>query len=183
VAVDLHDNPSAELKLTVDPLRAIRGVVLTPAGQPASGALVRLSLDGGLGWSDLNADVEGRFDYAVAGETAEVLLVALTHSYPAAFTRLRLAAGTTDPFTIVLGAQGGRLHVRGKAYVIARDAVAPFFVFGLPYEGPELGAYVEPGSYSVCPQAGLSDDCRRILVGAGSNVNVDMLSPKSKEAR
>jgi hypothetical protein len=181
--VDLRDDPVAEVKLTVDPYRVLRGVVLTPAGQPSSGALVRLSLDRGLRWTDINADVEGRFEYSLSADSTDVMLIALTHSYPAAVARLRLGSGDPEPLTIALSGQGGRLQIRGKGYVIARDLVAPFPAFVLPYDAGERGAYLEPGSYAVCPQPGVTDDCRRILVATGSRVSVDMLTPERKEGR
>lgn len=177
--VDLDERPVAEVEVTLDAYRAIRGMVITPTGQPASGALLRISADGGSTWADLDADVEGRFDYSLPAGAADVTLLALTHSYPAALARIR-PSGSDGPLTIPLHPQGGRLFVRGKGYVVARDTIAPFPLLLLPYEGMQLGAFLEPGSYSVCPAPALSDACRSVLVTAGANVGVDMLAPREK---
>ena len=180
--IDLHDRATIDLELTVDPYRTLRGVVVTPAGQAASGALVRLSFDGGSSWTDIDADVEGRFDYAVPGSTSDAMVLVLTHSWPAALARLRLG-GDSGPVTIALGAQGGRLHVRGKGYVVARDAVVPFPLLLLPYDGTESGAWLEPGSYAICPAPTISDACRQVLLAAGARTGVDMLAPAEKGPR
>jgi hypothetical protein len=89
--INLDDGATVDLTLRLETAATIEAFVETPHGTPASGALVRISMDGGHSWSELYTDVRGHFSYAVPG-TAPVQVIVLTHSYPASFIQVTPAA-------------------------------------------------------------------------------------------
>jgi Carboxypeptidase regulatory-like domain len=172
VEIRLVDGETADVEVAIEPYRVIRATVRTPGGRPASGAIARLSIDGGLSWSEVVLDVRGQLEYSVPRGVMHADVIVLTYSYPAAMARL----DTTTAVTIDLSAQGGRLLVNaGRAFIIRDNLVAPVPAFYLPASlGVTPAAHLEIGSYLVCAEPRAGDTCRRVTVAPGSSAVVDL---------
>jgi hypothetical protein len=183
VETRLRGNDTREMKLVVEPYRTVRGRVRTPGGQPASGAVMRISTDGGVSWSDLVLSLQGEFEYSFPGGQDEVELVVLTNAYPAAMVRVSPGAATQAPLVINLLPDGGELQVEpARAYVIRQNVTVPLFAFRLPNNlGLAPRVHLEPGSYLVCREARIDDGCRRVLIAPGTTTTVDFRDHKEKE--
>lgn len=182
VETSLRENDAREMKLVVEPYRIVRGRVRTPGGQPASGAVMRISKDGGVSWSDLVLSLQGEFEYAFPGGQNEVDLVVLTNAYPAAMMRVSLGAAAQAPLVINLLPYGGELQVEpARVYVVRHDTAVPLFVFHLPNSlGGAPRVHLEPGSYMVCREPRVDDECRRVLIAPGTTTTVDFRPRKEK---
>jgi hypothetical protein len=182
VETRLAANDTKDLKLALEPYRTVRGVVRTPGGQPGSGAIMRISTDGGVSWSDLVVGVQGEFEYAFPGGLNEVVLVVLTNAYPAAMMRIGLGAGAQAPVVINLLPYGGELFVEpARAYVIRQNVAVPLFAFHLPNSlGVAPRVHLEAGSYMVCRDVRVDDDCRRVLIAPGTTTTVDFRARKEQ---
>lgn len=64
--VTLEQDETKDVDLVLSPYRAVAGVVVLPSGSPASGAVIRISLDGGFSWGRQVTDIDGRFERSVA---------------------------------------------------------------------------------------------------------------------
>lgn len=168
------DGETVDLKLELRALSELRGVVLTPSAAPASGAVVRISTDGCRSWSDVIADVEGRFEYSAAETGAPITVVVLTFSYPALFAQLPSSA--REPVTLRLQDRGGKLRVTRRAFVGKGSALAPLSMFFFP--GSPLGlydgaAYLEPGPYTVCGGQTAEARCQQVTINPAIDVTID----------
>lgn len=180
----LAKDQTSDLKIVIEPYRLVRGTVQTPGGQPASGAIVRSSTDGGWSWSDQVAGVRGDFEYFLPAGITDLELVVVSYSYPTAM--LRVAVGNTRqrPLSINLLALGGSLRVDpDRAFIIRQDVVVPLNVFYMPRSlGVVAGAHLEPGSYAVCKQQRIDDECQRVLIAPGTSTTVSFRPEKGKES-
>jgi carboxypeptidase family protein len=181
--VDVRENDTTDVKLTLEPYRIVRGTVYVPSGQPASGSVVRISTDHGISWTDLVAGVQGDFAYALPGAEQEALLVVVTYSYPAAIVRVPVGASGQPPVSITLQPLGGLVEVQPRrAYIIRGDLPVPLNTFDLPNSmGLSRGVHLEPGSYSVCRQPRIEKSCRQVLVAPGTSATVTLPTTTSKE--
>ncbi|HEY0160506.1 MAG TPA: carboxypeptidase-like regulatory domain-containing protein [Thermoanaerobaculia bacterium] len=177
VEIRVQEGETTEVEVAVEPFSVVRATVLTPGGQPASGAIARLSTDGGLSWTEIVLDVRGALEYSVPRGVVHADLIVLTYSYPAGVARLDVG----KPSTIQLPAQGGRLSVHAaRAFIIRDDVVAPVNAFYLPSSfGVAPVAHLETGSYLVCPEPRAGETCRRVAVAPGSSTTVRL----EKEAK
>jgi hypothetical protein len=173
VPATVDDHSASDFTLVIQPYRRVHGIVLTPAGTPASGALVRVSVDNGLSWSRTVADVDGQFSYKAPGRTDAVDLIALTFAYPA----LLMHAGAGEPIVMQLAQDGGVLRIRGlqRAFIRAQDAAAPVqaFLYPEPFGRFSGGIFLQPGSYTVCPDPVAAPACQSATVGAGGEVTLE----------
>jgi hypothetical protein len=182
VEISLREGDAREMKLVVEPYRIVRGRVLTPGGQPASGAVMRISKDGGVSWSDLVLSLRGEFEYAFPGGQNGVDLVVLTNAYPAAMVHVSMGAVTQAPVVINLLPYGGELQVEpARVYVVRENMAVPLFVFRLPNSlGVAPRVHLEPGGYMVCREPRVDDDCHRVLIAPGTTTKVDFSPRKEK---
>lgn len=180
----LARDQASDFKIVVEPYRVVRGTVLTPGGQPASGAIIRSSTDGGWSWSDLVAGVRGDFEYFLPAGVKDLELVVLSYSYPTAMLRIAVGSVTQGPLSINLLPSGGSLRVDpDRAFIIRQGVVVPLNMFYLPRSlGVVSGAHLEPGSYAVCKQPRIDDDCQRVLIAPGTSSAVSFRSDKGKES-
>ncbi|HYO74823.1 MAG TPA: carboxypeptidase-like regulatory domain-containing protein [Thermoanaerobaculia bacterium] len=174
VGVTIGNDETQTLALRLEPYRRVAGVIRTPYGTPASGALVRISSDGGQSWTRTIADVKGSFDYRLPSTTDEVQLVVLTYAHPA--VALRAVPHASRPLEINLPASGGLLRVNGGSNPIVRiggmSVPLRLFHFPEPHGRYDGGAYLHPGTYAVCPDADPGAECRNVAVGPSSEVRV-----------
>jgi hypothetical protein len=174
------DGESIELTLHLEPYRHVAVLVVTPGQAPASGAVVRISTDGGLSWSDLFTAVDGRFDYYLDDRDSALLAIILTHAYPALITRL---TPSETPTILVLQSQGGMLRTTYQSFIGKAGALAPLKMFFVPpsrsglYDG---AAYLEPGVYAVCADPALSGSCRSVTVNPGADMTLDLQQNQEK---
>jgi hypothetical protein len=179
----LAKDQTTDLKIVIEPYRVVRGTVQTPGGQPASGAIVRSSTDGGWSWSDQVAGVRGDFEYFLPAGTSDLELVVVSYSYPTAMLRIAVGNTAQRPLSIRLLPLGGSLRVDpDRAFVIRQDVVVPLNAFYLPRSlGVVSGAHLEPGSYAVCKQQRIDDECQRVLIAPGTSTTVSFRAEKGKE--
>jgi hypothetical protein len=178
---EVGDGQTIELTLRLEPYRHVAALVMTPSGQPASGAVVRISEDGGYSWTDLFTTVEGRFDYDLDASQGALPAIILTHQYPALMTRLVPSDG---PATLVLQRQGGFLRGGMRAFVGKGGAFAPLQMFLVPPSRNGIvdgAAYLEPGVYSVCSGPALDSRCQSITIQPGVETTLEM--PQEEPAR
>jgi hypothetical protein len=166
------DGETVELTLRLEPYSRVAMQVLTPSHAPASGAVVRISTDRGLSWTDLFTKIDGTFEYYLEGGEQSLLAIVLTHAYPAFLTQL--TPGTDA--TIVLQSRGGMLRVRYPSYLAKGNSLAPLKMFFVPpsrnglYDG---AAYLEPGVYAVCTEPVLTSRCQSITITAGTEATLE----------
>lgn len=180
----LAKDQTSDLKIVIEPYRVVRGAVHMPNGHPASGAIVRFSTDGGWSWSDLVAGVRGDFEYFLPAGIRDLQLVVLSYSYPTAMLRVAVGNTTQRPLSINLLPLGGSLRVDpDRAFIVRQDVVVPLNMFYMPRSlGVVSGAHLEPGSYAVCKQQRIDDDCQRILIAPGTSTTVSFRPEKGKES-
>ncbi|MFL6247316.1 MAG: carboxypeptidase regulatory-like domain-containing protein [Thermoanaerobaculia bacterium] len=177
---DTHvaDGETVELTLRLEPYSRVAALILTPSHAPASGALVRISTDRGLSWSDLYAKIDGSFEYYLDGGEPSLAVIVLTHAYPAVIAQLIPSSDAT----IVLPSRGGILRVAYPSYVAKSDVLAPLKMFFVPpspkglYEG---AAYLEPGVYAVCEEHAFTSRCRSVTITAGTQTALE--KPSGRE--
>ena len=169
------------MTLTTEATVTLSGTILTPDGRPASGAVLRLSGDGG--WITMIADVGGRFEYSVQRSARLVQVIALSYDYPAAMLTAPLRADADNELTIRFRSDGGTIRCRqpGDAVISAHGVVAALGLLRVPerYGQPDASVYVESGAYTMCQRRNPSE-CRAIAVAPGSAQDVD-LSVAEKE--
>jgi hypothetical protein len=174
VGVTIEDDETQTLELRLEPSARIAGVVRTPDGTPASGALVRISTDGGESWTRTIADVNGAFQYRVSSVTDEVQLLVLTYSYPA--VALRAVPRASRPLEIHLPSSGGILRVDGGrnpvVHTMGIGVPLRLFHFPEPHGRYDGGVYLHPGTYVVCPDVAPGAPCKNVAVAASSEVDV-----------
>lgn len=180
--VSVRADETTDIEMAVDSYRTVFGTIHTPNGLPASGAIVRISTDGGLSWSDLVVGVEGRFEYVVPSGVSEVEILALTYSYPAAMLRIALGDEPRS-VTINLLPIGGVLRVEpDRAYLVRGNVVAPLPMFHLPGSFAVMPrVHLEPGNYAVCRQPRADASCRQVLVVANTAIDVSLAPDTGKE--
>lgn len=172
VAVELAEDETREVTLVTERMLTLSGVVLTPGGQPASGAVVKMSSGDGSGWQSRIADVQGAFKYDLGRATRSVQMVVITYDYPVAFVTIPIREDDVNEQVVRLSGAGGVLRVPHPmdAYVSARGVMAPFAIlrYSQYYSRPDGGVYVESGTYTVCERAAGAPACRTIGVAPGS---------------
>jgi len=182
--VRIEENGSVELTLKTQPNVNLSGSVVTPEGLPASGAVIKMSIDGGRSWSSGIADVSGHFERALARDTASVQLIVLTFDYPATVVT---AAVTREPLRIQLAANGGVIRFGGRAAMVwTRGVTAPTHVFYFPEPLGRFGGaiYVESGTYTLCPGSrSRKEDCREVVVQPGSTHEVNLQPADAEQGR
>lgn len=182
VDVSLDENSSLEVELVLEPYALVSGVVVTPRGTPASGAVVRFSFDEGRSWSTRVADARGEFEVRSPSDVQAVELVVLTYAYPASVARV-----PRERRSIVLRLQehGGLLRIKNGAipYVRQHAFGAPLraFHYPEPFGRFEGGAYLEAGPYVVCPDRQIDSSCRDVVVAPGAEVLVEFPSSRQTE--
>jgi hypothetical protein len=172
VSVELAQDETREVTLVTERMLTLSGEVVTPSGQPASGAVVRLSSGDGSGWQSRIADVQGRFKYDLSRATRAVQIVVVTYDYPAAFVSVPVREDDVNEQMVQLSRDGGVLRVPHPmdAYVTARGVVAPFGIlrYSQYYSRADGGVYVESGTYTVCERGADTPACRTINVMPGT---------------
>jgi hypothetical protein len=173
VEVVVRDGATTEIDVAVEGYSAIRATVLAPNGQPASGAIARISTDGGIYWSDVVLNVRGEFEYFIPRGLMALDVIFLTYSYPAARARLSPGRG---PVAIKLQPQGGKLRVKPDGAYLIRDGVAvPVHAFYPPANiGVMPVAHLESGSYAVCPEPRLGAKCKEVVITPGSSAVIQL---------
>jgi len=172
VAVELANDETREVTLVTERMLTLSGMVMTPGGQPASGAVVRMSSGDGSGWQSRITDIQGRYKYDLSRATKSVQMVVVTYDYPVAFVTVPIREDDVNEQLVQLSGQGGVLRVPHPmdAYVSTRGVMAPFGLlrYSQYYQRPDGGAYVESGFYSVCERTAGAPACRAIDVLPGS---------------
>jgi hypothetical protein len=164
---------TTEVKLQLEPVHEVSAIVMTPNGAPASGAVVRVSADGGESWTLLFTDVEGRFEYS-SPQRGPLQVIVMTQLYPALVAQLRQESST--PATLVLQPRGGKLRLRSRGYVGRGGTLASlnmYFLPGSPFGLYEGAAYLEPGVYTVCAEHVLDGRCRQVTINPLTEQTVD----------
>lgn len=173
--VALAENETKEVKLLTEAYARLSLRVTTPDGRPASGAVIKLSTDGGTWWTDGIADVHGRLERSLPPSGASMQLIVLTYDYPAAFVSARLG----EPVELQLRGDGGIIRFgAGRATVVAPGITVPANVlyFPLPLGRFNGGIYVQSGSYLLCAPGRPRDSCKSVTVQPGSDQTVDLTS-------
>jgi len=175
--VQVLADAETELRIVTSPYHSLAATILTPNGSPASGAVVRISVDGGIWWTKVVTDGRGRLAYDVpSGVDADLIVV--TYAHPAAW--LRIAA--TDPAerrerTIRLPDRGGFLLFpkMPTPWLVTQSLVAPLTVFLFAERGASPGAriHLPAGTYAVCPQPRPGAGCRRFDIVPGNDTSID----------
>jgi hypothetical protein len=172
--VPLGENETADVKIVLEPWRLLSGTIRTPRGLPASGASIRISLDGGASWRGMVTDMNGRFERHVPRDTSDVQLVVVAYGYPAAIVRMPPTG--SNAISVTLGRAGGVLRARNAgrhpSVVAPNGVMAGFHLFYFPEPWGEHngGIFIEPGSYRVCADGG---ECRAVSLAAGGETIVD----------
>jgi hypothetical protein len=183
IDVDLRKNESREVELITEPSVMVTGVVLTPDGQPASGAAIRIS-ENGESWVRLIADIRGRFEHPVSRASTVVQIAVLTYSFPAAFIAV---SADGRPIQLTLRRHGGLIRFAGgqRGWLSGNGVSAPSNVLFFPEPGGRFNGafFVEPGAYVVCRHRSLDDSCRRISILPGSEHTVDFSAPEEASRR
>jgi hypothetical protein len=180
--VELGKNETREVKLVTEPMTVLSGVVLTPDGRPASGAIIRLLTADGHGWATVVADVRGHYEYPVGRATRAVPMVVLSYDYPATFLTAIVQDAGANEQTIHFRTEGGllRVHAHGATadvLVSARGVSAPYGILHPQerYAPADTGVYLEPGTYDVCASG---DTCREVTIGPGANEDITLVAQK-----
>lgn len=177
VSVELAEDETREVTLITERMLTLTGSVVTPGGQPASGAVVRMSSGDGSGWQSRIADVQGRFKYDLSRATSSVQMVVVTYDYPAAFLTIPIREDDVNEQTVQLSKDGGVLRVPHpmEAYISAHGVIAPFGIlrYSQYYSRSDGGVYVESGTYTVCERAAGTPVCGTINVLPGSEHDWD----------
>lgn len=180
VDVVIEEEESREVTLVMEPYARLSGHVVTPDGRAASGAVVKVSTDGGASWQRMVTDVHGRFERQVRGGTQIVQLVVLTYDYPAAMLARPL---TDEPVRVQLRHDGGMVRFQSLAILMARGVSAPAHVFRFRSDGPFTGnIYLEAGAYTVCPVDGAQNQCRNLTITPSSQEDVDFTPKRPRES-
>lgn len=179
--IELDEDEVTDIRLALAPLRRLYGIVVTPHGAPASGAVIQVLKDGGRSWTRVVTDVAGRFDYPVPAGIGELAFVVITYSYPSAL--VRVPAEARGAITVALKNDGGVLRIRNAPipYVRSIDVAAPLraFLFPEPFGRFHGGAHLEPGSYVVCPNRGVDATCRSVVLTPGADIEIDFKPVKT----
>jgi hypothetical protein len=185
VTVHVRKDATEEIDLQIEEWRVVRAIVYTPGGQPASGAAVRVSHDGGASWREEVLGVRGEFEDDLPGGVSSVDLVVVTFSYPAAMVRLIAGNANAVPVAIRLQPQGGRIRVQpDRAYILRDDLRLPVQMF-YPPNGFNVGpvVHLEAGTYAVCKEPRLSKECRSLSVAPGTDTVVKLETGQKEEGR
>lgn len=173
--IELDEDQSTQVELILQPYRTIRGTVFLPNGAPASGAVVRFSVDGGKGWSRIITDVEGGFQLSVGQDAPDVQLIVLTFDHPSAMVRVPTAQA--ERVRVVLGRRGGIVRARNASvpYVVGPGVTASMGVFQWPEPWGQYGGgvFLETGTYRLCSRRKDGDDCRQFTVTGGEEIVID----------
>lgn len=176
VDIVIEKEESREVTLVMEPYARLNGYVVTPDGRPASGAVVKVSADGGASWQRMVTDVRGHFERRVRGGAGMVQLVVLAYDYPAAMLAAPL---TEEPVRVQLRRDGGVVQFRSLALLIARGVRAPAHIFRFRSDGPFDGIiHLEAGVYTVCPVNAPEEQCRSLTVSPSTRENVDFTPPR-----
>jgi hypothetical protein len=182
VTVTIEKQETQSVNLRLEPYQWIRGVIRTPYGAPASGALVRISADRGARWVRAVTDVSGKFEYQLPGGTDEVQLIVLTYSYPAVALRTRPAP---DPVDITLPATGGFLRVAGgqNPAIQSMGLRVPirFLFFPEPLGQYDGGVHLPAGTYVVCPSMNPAAQCKGATIASSSETQITFTAESPKE--
>lgn len=178
IQVTVEEDAAATLRLALAPSELVAGVVLTPAGTPASGAVIHILKDGGRNWIRAVTDVSGRFEYRrPAGSDGG--LVVITYSHPSAI--IRVPATHRGGVVITLPPDGGILRIRnGKVpYIRSGQAAAPMraFYFPDPVGRFNGGVYLGTGTYLVCPSRQEDATCRTVTIAPGRELELNFEDP------
>jgi Carboxypeptidase regulatory-like domain len=171
--VVLAENETREVKLVTEPYTRLALRVMTPDGRPASGAVIKLSTDGGTWWTDGIADVNGHFERSLPRSGDLVQLVVLTYDYPAAF----LSARTGNSIEVRLRNDGGIIRFGSALPTVAGHGVsvpANVLYFPFPHGRFNGGIHVQSGSYLLCAQGRSRDACKNVTVQPGSDQTIDL---------
>lgn len=174
LARTLARNETLELRIQLERAAKLRGIVLTPGGTPASGALVRLWFAGEAFGSSEVTDAEGRFEVEKPPHT-EADVIVLTHAYPASIAHV--STDDPEPRTLRLQTAGAMIkgdHARiwlrrGTLFMADQQFWVPDTPLGL-YDG---WTYVEPGSYQVCMDPRAGTKCRDVTLRPFDKLLID----------
>lgn len=185
VQIEVEGNQVRDVRLTLAPFQWVSGTVFTPAGTPASGAVIHVLRDGGQSWIRIVTDVSGRFEYRTPAGSGDGGLVVVTYSYPSAL--IRVPANRRGPVVITLKPEGGILRIRNGAipYIRSPHASAPMRAFYFPDPRGRFngGVYLEMGTYLVCPGRQVDGSCQTVTIAPGADVEVDFSEGKKEAGR
>jgi hypothetical protein len=179
IAVDLAEGESKTIELITEQYRVVSGTIASPTGEPASGALVRVSDDGHHWTSGVVADFQGRFKLYEPAETREIELALVTYSYPGVV--VAVPPDQQAEMSLVLPRCGGVLRAKANStwYVSSGYVPAPFNLFNFPepYGHYNGGIFLACGTYRVCPTSQVSASCREVVISAGSEQTIQFSEP------
>lgn len=179
VPVHVTEEDQEPLTIVVPKRKSAKAWVVTAAGQPVAGALVRYWAAGS-GHDDVTGPA-GELTFPVpAGETS-IAMVILPPGLPRKMLTLTLGA---EPAEIVISPFGAQLLLTRtpKNYYVFHDGalfsghalVEPFYG-GQPREVTAAGLLLdlEPGAYALCATQA-RDRCKTFLLQAGTTTSVDL---------
>jgi hypothetical protein len=187
VPVEAREGEDVEVRLEIQSHTTLLGTVTTARGAAASGAIVRVSIDGGMQWFDLTADVRGQFALPLPAGVRSVALIILTYAHPTMITTVSLTGQSgSEEISLGLHADGGLVGVmneggRQGVYVSHGGTTTWFNALMFPAGASGLHggrAYLSPGQYTFCPQSRLDERCKRVYVAPGSETTVDLRSDR-----
>ncbi len=172
VEVLLDEGETKEVTLVTEPNVPITGMVLMPDGRPASGAVVRISLDGGASWSKRMTDIHGEFRSEIRRGATVMQVAVLTYTNPAAFFSSPVSSG---PLRIQLRSDGAMLRIPGAriAYITSGGVTVPITALAFP-EARFGGLFIEAGAYRICPSRSQDSSCRDIVLNPGTAQDVNL---------
>jgi Carboxypeptidase regulatory-like domain len=176
--IEVAKDETTEVTLTVEKYEYVTLLIRTPHGAPMSGASIEVSLDGGLLWTERVTSADGRARLRLPRGTAGVEVVVNTAAYPSRALHLPVNSSTLGrEIDVVLAPAGGRLTVAGGGYLVTRDTRAPYVNFirrGMQMGYGDGRAFLEPGTYHICPGPRLEQSCAQVSIAPGSSEFVDL---------
>ncbi|HEX7151310.1 MAG TPA: carboxypeptidase-like regulatory domain-containing protein [Thermoanaerobaculia bacterium] len=177
--VDEEQLVEEPLTITLQPKRKVRGVVLSPAGQPVAGAVVHYQSPMGGEVRDVITGPDGEFVFETPHNTE---LVNISVVSPRFAMKIVAVPADGEARELVLSRSPGLLRLRSSYPpfpVVHRDGarmdVASLLTFGMstirmPPEGFVLP--LEPGTYSIC-RSQRSTECVTRTIAAGGEAVVE----------
>lgn len=188
VPARIGEEGDAQLQLVARRRLHVKGWIVTPAGQPVAGAMMRYFAAGSLARGEAVSGPSGEFvlDLPAAAPFADVIVLAPGLPIVMRSIAVNPEAART-PMEIMIDERGSRLTINMAGappwpYIRSQGSLVSLLSLLLPSDGngPPRGlarggfsAEFAPGQYTVCPGPQQSDRCITQTLSASSEVTFD----------